>query len=122
MIIYVNNRGEIKDVGSTKQLGLTAIIVPEEENPFEGWSVARILCYKILLDRDGNIGGYTPYIDSRIVEQLDKMGVATEGNTEDITANRDGLIETYDNTMSNSSDITECREAIIELYDMLMEE
>jgi len=121
MIIYVNNRGEIKDVGSTKQLGLTAIIIPEEENPFEGWSVARILCYRVFRDRDGNIGGYTPYIDSRIVEQLDKMGVVTEENTEGVSACFDGIAETYESVDATNDSVNACLDALAEIYEMIAE-
>lgn len=124
MILYINERGEIKDVGSTEQVGLTALIIPEEDNPFKGWSVARIVCYKVILDRDGDLCGYTPYIDSRIVEQLshldtDKQLQIDDANS-DISDTREGLIETFDTTTTNSGDISDCRKAIIELYDMIL--
>lgn len=124
MILYINERREIKDVGVTEQVGLTALIIPEEDNPFKGWPIARIVCYKVILDRNGDLCGYTPYVDSRIVEQLahldaDKQLQIDDANS-DISDNREGLIETFDTTITNSGDIADCREAIIELYDMIL--
>lgn len=119
MILYVNENNEIKDVNTTDDKSLIAVEINDDgKNPFTFWSVAKICCYKVEV-HDGEITSYVPYVDSRLIEHIDKLGKQSEINTSDITDNRDGLIETFDTTMSNSSDISDCRTAIIELYDML---
>lgn len=123
MIIYINERKEIKDVNSTDMVGLTSIIIPEEDNPFKGWSTARIVCYKVMLDSKDNVIGFTPYIDSRIVEQLahldnDKQ-MQIDTATNDISDNRAGITETYEATDNNTSDISDLRAAVEEMYELM---
>lgn len=71
MIVYVNSKNEIKDVNTTTDETLTPVEV--EEGFFDGWSVAKICCFKVFL-RDGKFCGFTPYIDSRIIEHIERQG------------------------------------------------
>ena len=73
MKVYVNGKGEIKDVNSTTDISLTALEITEEENPFIGWSVAKICCYKVRV-KDGRVVMFTPYVDTRIIEHIDRLG------------------------------------------------
>lgn len=75
MKIYVNEKGEIKDVNFTSDTTLTELEVTD--GTFDGWTIAKILCYKVSV-KDGNVVMLTPYLDSRIVEHIDKLGVQTE--------------------------------------------
>lgn len=75
MTIYVNERNEIKDVNFTSDTSLIEIEVTD--GTFDGWSIAKILCYKVNVV-DGNVVMLTPYLDSRIVEHIDKLGQQTE--------------------------------------------
>ena len=38
MILFVNERNEIKDVDKTDKFGLSALVVDDKDNPFIGWS------------------------------------------------------------------------------------
>lgn len=49
MILYVNSNDEIKDVNTTKDPTLRAFEIVEDSNPFIGWSIAKICCYKVRL-------------------------------------------------------------------------
>ena len=48
-----------------------------------------------------------------------ELTAKTQVNEEDISSNRDGLMETYEETMTNTEDIAGLREATIELYEMI---
>lgn len=73
MKIYVNDKNEIKDVCTTTDESLIEVIINDENNPFVNWSVAKICCFKVEV-KDGNVIMYTPYVDSRIIEHIDKLG------------------------------------------------
>ena len=75
MKIYVDNNNCIKDVNFTSDTSLSEIEVTD--GTFDNWSVAKILCYKVKVV-DGNVVMLTPYVDSRIVEHIDKLGQQTE--------------------------------------------
>lgn len=120
MYVSVNKKNEIKMVGVTTDPNLTSLYIDDNENPFDGWSEAKICCYKVNV-KDGIVMMMTPYVDSRLLDHFDQVGMATEINKTDISDNREGLIETFDTTIINSDDIADCREAIIELYDMIAE-
>ena len=97
MILYVNNKNEIKDVNTTSDPSLIALEVNDETNPFEGWSIAKICCYQVNVE-DGIVTMMTPYIDSRIIEHIDQLGKESD---------------------MNASDAADLRAAIEELYEML---
>lgn len=87
MILYVNSNNEIKDVGSTTDESLTKVeIVDDEYNPFRDWSVAKILCYKVLV-KDNRVVMMTPYVDSNLIEKIEdicKVIYATKNLTESV--------------------------------------
>lgn len=120
MYVSVNKKNEIKSVGVTSDPTLTSLYINDKENPFKGWSEAKICCYKVNV-KDGYVMMMTPYVDSRILDHFDQVGKATEVNANDISDNREGLTETFENTLLNTDDITICREAIEELYEIILE-
>lgn len=75
MILYVNKNNEIKDVNYTSDKNLISLEVNDKfpDNPFLSWSVAKICCYKVEV-KDGVVTGYTPYVDSKIVEHIERQG------------------------------------------------
>ena len=77
MILYVNNKNEIKDVNTTSDPSLIALEVDDETSPFEDWSIAKICCYQVTVS-DGIVTSMTPYIDSTIVEIVDRLGKQIE--------------------------------------------
>lgn len=121
MYVSVNEKGEIKEVGVTSDLNLTSIFVDETipTCPFRNWSKAKICCYKVRVDDNGNILSLTPYIDTRMVEQLDRLSVTDEENEEMINANTDGILEVYESTDELSSKSNDLEDAVLELYEML---
>ena len=54
-------------------------------------------------------------------EYLQMMVEQQAANTADIADNREGIMETFEETESNSTDIADLREAVMELYEMIAE-
>lgn len=75
MKIYVNEKGEIKDVNFTSDTSLSEIEVTD--GTFDGWSVAKICCYKVNVS-DGHVTMMTPYVDSRLIEHIEQLGMQNE--------------------------------------------
>lgn len=75
MILYVNDKNEIKDVNYTSDENLTPLLVNDNtnDNPFLSWSPAKICCYKVEV-KNGIVTMFTPYIDSRIIEHIERQG------------------------------------------------
>lgn len=87
MIVYVNENVEIHDVGTTTDPDLTAVeILDDEENPFTGWSDAKICCYRVEVV-EGHVVMFTPYVDTRLIPFIDKYGTMTEQNRAEIEQN-----------------------------------
>lgn len=83
MIVYVNSKNEIKDVGSTTDSTLTKLVINDEGNPFANWSVAKICCHMVAV-KDGVVVRYIPYVDTKIIEHIDKLGVASDAQKVEI--------------------------------------
>lgn len=75
MILYVNENNEIKDVNSTSDENLIPLEVNDNsmDNPFLSWSPSKICCHKVEV-KNGIVTMYTPYIDSRIIEHIERQG------------------------------------------------
>lgn len=121
MKVYTDSNGCIKDVGSTSDPNLIEVEINDEENPFTGWSDARICCYRVEVT-DGHVTMMTPYVDTRLIDFIDKYGTLTKENTSDIADNREGIMETFEATEFNASDLADLRAAIEEVYEMISEE
>lgn len=78
MILYVNENGEIKDVGTTSDTSLTPVEVTD--GTFDGWSVAKICCYKVQVN-NGIVTMITPCVDSRLIEHINQLGKQAEAIT-----------------------------------------
>lgn len=70
MKVFVNERNEIKDVNVTSDTSLKEVEITD--GTFDGWSVAKICCYKVAVS-DGVVIMMTPYVDSRIIQPLEDM-------------------------------------------------
>ena len=77
MILYINENNEIKDVNETSDPSLIPVEINDEFNPFKDWSIAKICCYKVTAS-EGVVTSFTPYIDSTIVEIVDRLGKQIE--------------------------------------------
>lgn len=120
MIIFTNDRDEIKDVGYTSDVKLKGLVIDDNDNPFKGWSAAKICCYKATV-LFGKVTMMTPYVDSRLLEHIDQLGKAEEKDASDITDVQDAVAETYEVTMDNADDITDTQDAIAETYEVTMD-
>ena len=78
MTVYVNDRNEIHDVGSTTDTTLTPVEVTD--GSFDGMSEALICCYKVNVV-DGIVTMRTPYVPSTVLESIDRLGKQTEAIT-----------------------------------------
>lgn len=121
MYLSVNEYNEVKKVGIDENLTVLFVDETREDFPFRGMSEARICCYRINV-KDGIIMMMTPYMDSISLDVIDQLGQSTEVNKSDISDNRDGLMETFEATLTNTDDVAINRQAIEELYEMLTAE
>lgn len=78
MTVYVNDRNEIHDVGSTTDPKLTPIEVTD--GSLDDMSEALICCYKVKVE-DGVVVMRTPYVPSTVLESIDRLGKQTEAIT-----------------------------------------
>lgn len=117
MILYVNSKNEIKDVDFTKDNTLTPVEV--DENTFKGWSKAKICCHRVYLD-NGVFSGYTPYVDSRLIEHIDNLAMDTEQNASDVVDTQMAVAETYEKVIDAECNVTDIEMAITELYEMML--
>lgn len=73
MKVYVDSESKIRDVGSTKDTSLKELYINDSDNPFKGWSTAKICCYKVTVV-DGVVTMMTPYVNSKLLDTIDMMG------------------------------------------------
>ena len=72
MKVFIDHTGCIHDVNTTTNPALIEVNIDDSNNPFAGWTVAKICCYKIQTS-EGIVQGYAPYIPSSIVELIDRL-------------------------------------------------
>lgn len=118
MYVYVNDRNEIKSVDTPIE-GLTGYYINDDGNPFATWSIAKICCYKADIV-DGIVIMFTPYVDSRIIEHIDQLGLQNEGNSADIVDTQLGLTDTFEAMELNAESITQLELAVTEIYEMMI--
>ena len=122
MILYVNDRNEVKDVHSTNDTSLTEVFINDEGNPFENWSVAKICCYRVDV-REGVVCMFTPYVNSLIIEHLDRLGTQN-GQTEETVTNLEvAVCENYESAEiykeETNSQLDNLQLALVEVYEMI---
>ena len=54
-----------------------------EENPFKDWHVSRICCYRVNVS-EGHVTMMTPYVNSILLDVIDRFGTADAQTAEDI--------------------------------------
>lgn len=118
MILFVNGKGEIKDIDRTEDKSLTALEVTGN-NPFEGWSDARIRCYRVEV-RDGEVVMMTPYVSSTLLDHIDYLGKGTQAVAESVTSTQMALTETFEQAEKNGDQLTDAEIAIAEVYEELV--
>lgn len=118
MILFVNEKGEIKDIDSTEDKSLKELEVTGK-NPFEGWSDARIRCYRVEV-RDGEVVMMTPYISSTLLDHIDYLGRSTQAVSESVTSTQMALTETFEQAEKNGDQLTDAEIAIAEVYEAVV--
>ena len=71
MILFINERNEIKDVDVTRDETLKGYEIVDDNNPFKNWDVDKICCYKV---------GLTPEIVTEVVDIEEVTYTDEEGN------------------------------------------
>ena len=122
MILYVNDRNEIKDVHSTNDTSLNEIFINDEENPFKDWSIAKICCYRVDV-REGVVCMFTPYVNSLIIEHLDRLGEQNGQTEESVTNLEVAVCENYESAEmykeETNSQLDNLQLALVEVYEMI---
>lgn len=122
MYVSVNSNNEIKEVGITSNPELTSLYINDEMNPFKDWSNAKICCYKVNVN-DGVVTMMTPYVDSRLIEHIDRLGVADSAAETQITNLEAAVCDIYENAEAqvsiNQQQLTDLELAICEVYEAL---
>ena len=89
MIVFVDEEGRIKDVGTTSDPSLTELEINDDDmNPFATWSKAKICCYMCTV-QDGVVTMMTPYRPSSVLDYIDEIGHQSEAYEEEAIANED---------------------------------
>jgi hypothetical protein len=117
MKLYVNEKGEIQDVGVTEDTSLREIVVSDEM--FEGWSIAKICCYKIIMENN-KVKDVIPYVSTNIIDKIDRLEKGNEINASDITSTQIAIAETYEKTLATDSTVTDIQLALVEMYEMML--
>lgn len=118
MVLFVNDKGEIKDIDSTEDKSLTALEITGN-NPFDGWSDARIRCYRVEV-RDGEVVMMTPYVSSTLLDHIDYLGKGTQAVAESVTSTQMALTETFEQAEKNGDQLTDAEIAIAEVYEAVV--
>ena len=80
MVVFINSNNEIKDVNFTEDSTLIPIKV--DDDTFKGWNTAKICCHKLDLE-NGEYRGFTPYVDTRIIEHIERLAKKAEAMSEE---------------------------------------
>ena len=115
MIVYINQNGEIHDVGTTTDETLIPVeIIDDEENPFTGWNDARICCYRVQVV-EGRVVMMTPYVSSILIDFVDRFGTADAQTAEDIIAAEQEITEQDLSMMEAEQEITDLDLRLMEI-------
>ena len=115
MTVYTDEQGRIKAVGSTEDETLIPVeIIDDDDNPFKGWSVPRICCYRIRVV-DGHVVMMTPYINSILLDVYDQFGAADIQTVEDVIAAEQEITDQDLALLEAEQEITDMDLRIMEL-------
>ena len=74
MNVFIDNEGNIIDIGITKDKSLTKVVIDKDnDDRFKGWSDLKFLCYKLNV-QNGEIIGYSPIVPYSTVTKLETVG------------------------------------------------
>ena len=115
MTVYTDNDGRIMAVGHTDDDDLIEVeIIDDEENPFHGWSDARICCYRVQVV-EGRVVMMTPYVSSILIDFVDRFGTADAQTAEDIISAEQEITDQDLALLDAEQEITDLDLRIMEL-------
>lgn len=115
MIVYTDNDGRIMAVKTSDDPDLIPVeIIDDEENPFHGWSDARICCYRIHVT-DGHVDMMTPYVNSILIDIVDRFGTADAQTADDIISAEQEITEQDLSMMEAEQEITDLDLRLMEI-------
>lgn len=132
MHISVNSNNEIKKVGIDENLTVLYVDETNPSYPWNGWSEAKICCYKVKVNDEGIVTMMTPYIDSRLLDHFDQLGIHSEENANGLTDTQMAICDNYEDFLSYSettdealetgnTQITDLEMAVCDIYEMITE-
>ena len=115
MIVYTDNDGRIMAVETSDDPDLIPVeIIDDEDNPFDGWNAARICCYRIHVT-DGHVDMMTPYVNSILIDIVDRFGTADAQTAEDIISAEQEITDQDLALLDAEQEITDLDLRIMEL-------
>ena len=102
--IFINDNNEIHDVGVNSLNDESLHEVRVTDGTFDGWSRAKICCYKVNVS-DGHVTMMTPYVDSRLIFHIDQLSRYSEA--------------LGDENIEQSEEIENLGDAIIEMSEIV---
>lgn len=102
--IFINDNNEIHDVGVNSLNDESLHEVRVTDGTFDGWSRAKICCYKVNVV-DGHVTMMTPYVDSRLIFHIDQLSRYSEA--------------LGDENIEQSEEIENLGDAIIEMSEIV---
>lgn len=86
MKVYTDSEGRILAVGTTDDVSLIEhTIADDEQNPFLGWSDAKIMCYRVKVE-NGHVTMMTPYVPSNLIDKIAQMQTDIKDNASTTSA------------------------------------
>lgn len=71
MKVFTDSEGRILAVGSTDDDSLIEQNI--SDGTFDGWSDAKIMCYRVEVDENGFVTMMTPYVPSNLIDKISQM-------------------------------------------------
>lgn len=127
MKIFINDRMEIHDVDSTSRTDLIEVNVTD--GTFDSWSKAKICCYCANV-RGGKVVELYPYVNTIVIEQLDRIGALEEETSTQLTDTQMAVCDNFEEFMEyaestdnaldvGNTQITDLEMAVCELYEII---
>lgn len=71
MKVYTDSEGRILAVGSTDDDSLIEQNI--SDGTFDGWSDAKVMCYRVEVNENGFVTMMTPYVPSNLIDKIAQM-------------------------------------------------
>lgn len=106
MKVYVDEENRIHDVGSTKDTNLKELTIKDRANPFRDWPVAKICCYKVMVEK-GEVTMMTPYVPTSLIEHIEQLGRQNEDTQDEVSNVNMAIDSVFTETVPELTDSSE---------------